>query len=213
MLAAECQSSSPLPAIFIKRNHSYKSGTTLTTVTLLKAALTVVCDDFAAPLALIDRNFQGLGKELFTDAGKYVIHFGGQPQEAAEQAANIIQAAHPDKPPPPVTAVAKYRNPGLEVITTSTADQLVSFTHTDMTSQHTYPFPLHYDRPCAEPVILLLPLQYETVNLKHLQLAFTLEVSPALQVFLVRLHTSRLPVLASCCQCSLLSTGSRHQAC
>ncbi len=36
-------------------------------------------------LALIDRNFQGFGKELFTDAGKYVIHFGQEPQEAAEQ--------------------------------------------------------------------------------------------------------------------------------
>ncbi len=37
-------------------------------------------------LALIDRNFQGFGKELFTDAGKYVIHFGSKPSEAAEQA-------------------------------------------------------------------------------------------------------------------------------
>lgn len=36
-------------------------------------------------LALIDRNFQGFGKELFTDAGKYVIHFGSPPAEAAEQ--------------------------------------------------------------------------------------------------------------------------------
>ena len=39
----------------------------------------------AGVLALIDRNFQGFGKELFTDAGKYVIHFGQAPQEAAEQ--------------------------------------------------------------------------------------------------------------------------------
>jgi len=39
----------------------------------------------AGVLALIDRNFQGFGKELFTDAGKYVIHFGSQPTEAAEQ--------------------------------------------------------------------------------------------------------------------------------
>ena len=79
----------------------------------------------ADPLALIDRNFQGFGKELFTDAGKYVIHFGDGPDEAAEQAANIVKAAHPDKPAPPVTAVAKYRNPEMQVITTSTADQLV----------------------------------------------------------------------------------------
>ena len=43
-------------------------------------------EDFrAGVLALIDRNFQGFGKELFTDAGKYVIHFGQDPQEAAEQ--------------------------------------------------------------------------------------------------------------------------------
>ncbi len=39
----------------------------------------------AGVLALIDRNFQGFGKELFTDAGKYVIHFGSKPAEAAEQ--------------------------------------------------------------------------------------------------------------------------------
>ena len=39
----------------------------------------------AGVLALIDRNFQGFGKELFTDAGKYVIHFGSKPSEAAEQ--------------------------------------------------------------------------------------------------------------------------------
>jgi len=45
-------------------------------------------------LALIDRNFQGFGKELFTDAGKYVIHFGQAPQEAAEQV-RIISAANP----------------------------------------------------------------------------------------------------------------------
>ena len=78
-------------------------------------------------MALIDRNFQGFGKELFTDAGKYVIHFGDKPMDAAEQASKTIQAAHPDKPVPPVTAVAKYRNPDMQVIATSTADQLVSF--------------------------------------------------------------------------------------
>ena len=77
-------------------------------------------------MALIDRNFQGFGKELFTDAGKYVIHFGDKPMEAAEQATKTIQAAHPDKPAPPVTAVAKYRNPDMQIIATSTADQLVS---------------------------------------------------------------------------------------
>lgn len=79
----------------------------------------------AGPLALIDRNFQGFGKELFTDAGKYVIHFGDKPNEAASQATKTIQAAHPDKPAPAVTAVAKYRNPDMHIIATSTADQLV----------------------------------------------------------------------------------------
>lgn len=77
-------------------------------------------------MALIDRNFQGFGKELFTDAGKYVLHFGDKPMEAASQASKTIQAAHPDKPAPPVTAVAKYRNPDMQIIATSTADQLVS---------------------------------------------------------------------------------------
>ncbi|DBA72062.1 TPA: hypothetical protein ACH3X2_010794 [Trebouxia sp. C0005] len=82
-------------------------------------------DKDGGPMALIDRNFQGFGKELFTDAGKYVIHFGDKPMEAASQATKTIQAAHPDKPAPAVTAVAKYRNPDMQVIATSTADQLV----------------------------------------------------------------------------------------
>ena len=84
---------------------------------------------FAGPMALIDRNFQGFGKELFTDAGKYVIHFGDKPMEAASQASKTIQAAHPDKPAPAITAVAKYRNPDMQIIATSTADQLVRPCH------------------------------------------------------------------------------------
>lgn len=76
-------------------------------------------------LALIDRNFQGFGKEIFTDAGKYVIHFGQQPDEAAQNVANTIQAAHPDKPKPPVTAIAKLRT-GVSVIPTQAGNQLVS---------------------------------------------------------------------------------------
>ena len=43
----------------------------------------------AGVLALIDRNFQGFGKELFTDAGKYVIHFGDKPADAAEQVTDV----------------------------------------------------------------------------------------------------------------------------
>ena len=38
-------------------------------------------DATGGTLALIDRNFQGFGKELFTDAGKYVIHFGETPRQ------------------------------------------------------------------------------------------------------------------------------------
>ncbi|KAL4856200.1 putative AAA domain-containing protein [Chlorella vulgaris] len=81
-------------------------------------------DDSGGTLALIDRNFSGFGKELFTDAGKYVIHFGSSPQEAAEQVATAVQAAHPDKPPPPVTALARART-DVSVIPTSTGNQLV----------------------------------------------------------------------------------------
>ncbi|KAK9863287.1 hypothetical protein WJX84_002469 [Apatococcus fuscideae] len=74
-------------------------------------------------LALIDRNFQGFGKELFTDAGKYVIHFGDSPTEAAEQVANMVAAAHPDKPRPDVTALARIRT-DVAVIPTQTGNQL-----------------------------------------------------------------------------------------
>ena len=41
----------------------------------------VLRDAGGGVLALIDRNFQGFGKELFTDAGKYVVHFGERPQQ------------------------------------------------------------------------------------------------------------------------------------
>lgn len=76
-------------------------------------------------LALIDRNFQGFGKELFTDAGKYVVHFGNNPTEAAEQAANTVEAAHPDKPRPQITPLARVRT-DVAVIPTQTGNQLVS---------------------------------------------------------------------------------------
>ena len=61
----------------------------------------------------------GFGKELFTDAGKYAIHFGSSAAEAAEQLSTAVQGAHPDKPPPDVTALARLRN-DLSVIPTST---------------------------------------------------------------------------------------------
>jgi uncharacterized protein YxjI len=74
-------------------------------------------------LALIDRNFSGFGKEMFTDAGRYVIHFGGTPQEAAEQIHTAVEAAHPDRPAPPVTALAQFRTDAA-VIPTTTGNQL-----------------------------------------------------------------------------------------
>ncbi|KIZ02989.1 Phospholipid scramblase family protein [Monoraphidium neglectum] len=43
-------------------------------------------------MALIDRNFQGFAKELFTDAGKYVIHFGFKPEKAAEITQTTLEA-------------------------------------------------------------------------------------------------------------------------
>lgn len=81
-------------------------------------------DQAGQTLALIDRNFQGFGKELFTDAGKYAIHFGSTPVAAAEQVAEAVAAAHPDKPPPKVTALARLAT-GVTVIPTSTGNQLV----------------------------------------------------------------------------------------
>jgi uncharacterized protein YxjI len=43
-------------------------------------------------LALIDRNFQGFAKELFTDAGKYVVHFGLPAEESAAVATRTLEA-------------------------------------------------------------------------------------------------------------------------
>lgn len=80
-------------------------------------------DQHGGTLALIDRNFSGFGKELFTDAGRYCIHFGGSADEAAQQIRNAIEAAHPDRPAPPVTALAKIRTDAA-VIPTQTGDQL-----------------------------------------------------------------------------------------
>ncbi|KDD71856.1 scramblase, partial [Helicosporidium sp. ATCC 50920] len=81
-------------------------------------------DDRGGMLALIDRNFQGFGKELFTDAGRYIIHFGGSPREAAEAVARQIHAQHPDRPAPPVTPLARLRTDAL-VIPNATGNQLV----------------------------------------------------------------------------------------
>ena len=94
-------------------------------------------------LALIDRNFQGFAKELFTDAGKYVIHFGLPANEAADEASVSRQAlvdgraaeATAGSPSPPtqdqqqqqqhpeITMLAKLRT-DVSVIPTVTGNQL-----------------------------------------------------------------------------------------
>lgn len=79
-------------------------------------------------MALIDRNFQGFGKEIFTDAGKYVIHFGESPQEAAKSVTQTLKARTKNPNLPPVTPVAKIRT-GVKVIPTVTGNQLVSQTY------------------------------------------------------------------------------------
>lgn len=101
-------------------------------------------------MALIDRNFQGFTKEIFTDAGKYVIHFGGKiadmaassaqqgaagaveqgsapagqlPAAAAAAAGGAAAAASG----PPVTPLAVART-DVAVIPTMSGNQLVSGT-------------------------------------------------------------------------------------
>mmetsp|Transcript_6526 Transcript_6526/g.18209 ORF Transcript_6526/g.18209 Transcript_6526/m.18209 type:complete len:414 (-) Transcript_6526:288-1529(-) len=85
-------------------------------------------DENGGTLALIDRNFLGFGREIFTDAGKYVIHFGMPPDTAADQAtvsrhALIEKQASPSESSVPVTALAKLRT-DVSVIPTQTGDQL-----------------------------------------------------------------------------------------
>jgi len=54
----------------------------------------LVRDQHGQPLALIDRNFSGFGKELFTDAGKYAIHFGESPESAAKHISRSIESVN-----------------------------------------------------------------------------------------------------------------------
>ena len=57
------------------------------------------------PIALIDRNFSGFGKELFTDAGRYAVHFGeSSKNEAAAAVRRTIEAAHPEAKPAAIEA-------------------------------------------------------------------------------------------------------------
>ena len=80
--------------------------------------------DISGTLALIDRNFQGFGKEIFTDAGKYVIHFGESPIQAAETATKTLKARTNDPNLRAVTPMAKLRT-GVKVIPSVTGNQLV----------------------------------------------------------------------------------------
>ncbi len=89
-------------------------------------------------MALIDRNFQGFTKEIFTDAGKYVIHFGGKiadmaassAQQAAAGAEEAGSTAAGQLPAaaavggPPVTPLAVART-DVAVIPTMSGNQLV----------------------------------------------------------------------------------------
>ena len=57
----------------------------------------LMTDEEGKPMALIDRNFSGFGKELFTDAGKYAIHFGETAREAADFVQQSIDRTQPEK--------------------------------------------------------------------------------------------------------------------
>ena len=52
----------------------------------------VLRDAQGAPLALIDRNFSGFAKEIFSDAGRYCIHFGQAPDDSARFVQRSIEA-------------------------------------------------------------------------------------------------------------------------
>ena len=79
----------------------------------------VLQDEHGRPLAQIDRNFLGFGKELFTDAGMYAIHFGNavpgpegltaEEEDEAQDAGREAPAAQPAasrEPPPPASSDA-----------------------------------------------------------------------------------------------------------
>ncbi len=69
------------------------------------------------------RNFQGFAKELFTDAGKYVVHFGFDAQRAAEIEQATLQARS-GRDDVQVTPLAVART-DVAVIPTVTGNQLV----------------------------------------------------------------------------------------
>jgi hypothetical protein len=70
------------------------------------------------------RNFLGFAKEIFTDAGKYVVHFGYSPQEAAQLCSKTLQVRSGNADVA-VTPLAQVRT-DVAVIPSVTGNQLVS---------------------------------------------------------------------------------------
>lgn len=66
----------------------------------------------------------GFAKELFTDAGKYVVHFGYSPHKAADMCSKTLQIRS-GKDEVAVTPLAQMRT-DVAVIPTYTGNQLVS---------------------------------------------------------------------------------------
>jgi hypothetical protein len=69
------------------------------------------------------RNFQGFAKEIFTDAGKYVVHFGYSPQVAADLCQRTLQLRS-GQSDVKVTPLAQVRTE-VAVIPSVTGNQLV----------------------------------------------------------------------------------------
>jgi hypothetical protein len=90
--------------------------------TCLSARSTV----FAAAVGC--RNFIGFGKELFTDAGQYCIHFGYSAQQSAQlqQKTLEVRSGKQDVQVPEVAAGSSSSSKELAVIPTYTGNQLVS---------------------------------------------------------------------------------------
>lgn len=69
-------------------------------------------------------NFQGFAKEIFTDAGKYAIHFGFAPRAAADIAQRTLEARTGRPLETAVTPLAVART-DVAVIPSVTGNQLV----------------------------------------------------------------------------------------
>jgi hypothetical protein len=85
----------------------------------------VMKDGNDQPLAIIDRNFSGFGKELFTDAGKYAIHFGSTAEESAKFVQLSLDAGHPGNKGGMKAPVARLNSEFNSVIPCSSGEQLV----------------------------------------------------------------------------------------